>query len=106
MKTIKFFTQSEMPIVTDEHFWLIDMPPFNSSTRVIRYEGDLLKDTLKKKHPEFEHYPNVYKYKDDYFYYGDRIPSGKLIKTANIFGHRPVTIVNYSIGYKYLNAHL
>ena len=65
----------ELPIVTDEHFWIINLGnKFNDPTaKVIRYEGDLLKDSFIKNHSHL-------KIGNNYFIAAERLPKGITIK--------------------------
>ena len=50
MKLTEYST-SDLPIMSDEHFWIINLSKYNSPTaKVIRYNGDLLKDSYHKNH--------------------------------------------------------
>lgn len=102
------FSLSEMPIITDNHFWLIKIPKANPFiwTKIIRYDGDLLKDTLRKKLPEFEHYENTYEIGNFHFHEAEKLPKGLIIKKSFISEHMSSAFIFDSLSYKYLERHL
>lgn len=68
------FSKSDLPIVTDEHFWIINLTKFNDPTcLVIRYDGDLLKDSFKENHSHLS-------IGNNYFTRTERLPKGITIK--------------------------
>jgi hypothetical protein len=102
------FSLSEMPVTTDDNFWLIKIPKQNPFiwTKIIRYEGDLLADTLRKKHLEFEHYDNVYQLGNFHFYQAEKLPKGLSIKKSFVSEHSPSAFIFDSLISKYLERHL
>ena len=105
---LKEFQLSEMPIITDDHFWIIKVPKGCVSiwTKIIRYEGDLLVDALQKKHTDFEHYENKYKIGGFIFYQAERIPKGLLVKKSFCSDIIPSAFLSFSLNEKYLKNHL
>ena len=68
------FSQSDLPIITDEHFWIINLPKYNAPTAlVLRYDGNLLKDSFKENHSHLSMGHN-------YFTRAERLPKGITIK--------------------------
>ena len=68
------FSQSDLPIITDEHFWIINLPKYNDPTAlVLRYDGNLLKDSFKENHSHLSMGHN-------YFTRAERLPKGIIIK--------------------------
>lgn len=105
---LKEFSLSEMPVTTDEHFWIIKVPKGYVSiwTKIIRYEGDLLVDAFQKKHADFDHYDNKYRIKNFVFYQAERIPKGLVIKKSFCSDLRPYAFPSFSLNQKYLKNHL
>ena len=102
------YSLSEMPIITDDHFWIIKIPKANPFiwTKIIRYNGDLLKDTLRKKLPEFEHYSNTYEIGNFHFYEAEKLPKGLIIKKTFVSEHMPSAFIFDSLTSRYLSSHL
>jgi hypothetical protein len=105
---LKEFSLSEMPVTTDEHFWIVKIPKSNPFiwTKIIRYQGDLLLDSLQKKHPDFQHYDNTYKIGSFCFYEAEKIPKGLVLKKAFYSGHSSSAFPSFSLNEKYLKNHL
>jgi hypothetical protein len=108
ISNLTVYSSSEMPIITDDHFWIINIPKANPFiwTKIIRYNGDLLKDTLRKKNPEFEHYNNTYQIGNFYFQEAEKLPKGLLIKKAFVSEHMPSTFIFDSLTTRHLRRHL
>ena len=89
------FSKSDLPIITDEHFWIINLPEYNYPTAlVLRYDGDLLKDSFKKNHSHLSIGHN-------YFTRAERLPKGITVKRT-VVSASPSAFWQESLLEKYL----
>lgn len=89
------YSKSELPIMTDDHFWIINLTKYNEPTAlVVRYDGDLLKDSFRENHSHLKIGNNV-------FTRAERIPKGILIKKTFVSA-MPSAFINETLLEKYL----
>jgi hypothetical protein len=90
------YSTSDLPILTDEHFWIINLPKYNDPTAlVLRYQGDLLKDSLKENHSHLSMGHN-------YFTRAERLPKGIVIQKTLVTA-LPTAFWQESLINRYLN---